>query len=240
MTDPIVFPRSLLREQNICWEFVGDVVAGGRTGVDAAPLVNTTGGPLWQATLDKVAIRTAQQQQLWQALEALADNGATPMVVPDCASRTAPWPVVNGAPQRTWGSVTFGDGSVFSDGSSFSQPTIQAELGAAASLRASSVELVTDQAGAFLGGEHFSILHGTLGWRRYRIKTVQASATANHWIVGIRPLLREACNGSEVVDFVNVRCVMRLATPDAFRLVLTRRKWGDPTVKFIETFDISL
>ena len=88
--------------------------------------------------------------------------------------------------------------------------------------------------------ENFSIQHRTVGWRRYRVVGVQANGWQGeqHKVFSIRPPLREALDGSERVDWQRVRCVMRLATPDAMRLPLQLRRFGQPSLRFIESFDL--
>lgn len=233
----IEFPSSLLREQSVYWDIVGNVISGGRTGIDAAPLVRTDGGGLIVAKLASISLRTAQQVRAWRALSALLDGGATPFVLPMCDKRYMPAPVIGGVTLYGYPDVSHDDETAFDDDSGYSQPAVVANVVASAALRATSMAIHFSVGSALQGGEWFAIEHPTMGWRAYLIGSVTINS-GNNSVVTFRPPLREAVTADTPIEFDQPKCIMRLARPDSMRAALDLRRVGSPTLDCLETFDV--
>lgn len=232
----IEWPDALSRENSLQWRLAGGVISPGTSGLDGSPLVRTDGGGLWTATLTDVTIKTAAQVRLWRALAALLDNGAASIVLPLCDRRQMPAPLVNGRPVYTLPTVPHSDDALFDDGSGYRSNVITAKLSSTAALRSTSIKIEVDVGGDLQGGELFSILHQTIGWRLYVIGTA-VKTSAGNFTCSIRPPLREGTARTTPVEFDKPRCVMRLAAEDGMKLPLDLRRTGQGSPSFVETFD---
>jgi hypothetical protein len=228
------YPGLLQRERALLFELMGMTVAGGQTGTGLMPLARLDGGGLWKATMNDVAIVTAGHVRVWRALAAICDGGVQPLIVPMCDKRQFPAPLVNGALRYSNADVPHSDGAPFDDLSEYASDVVNATL-AAAGLRATAITIDLAAGGALQGGEHFSIDHDGLRWRLYRIRTAVDNGDGT-WDCTIRPPLRAPVNAGTALQFDHPKCVMRLASPDAMDLSLDLRKFGRPSVTFIEAF----
>jgi hypothetical protein len=215
------FPTALFAPQSIRPQLLGGAVSGGQSLSGITQLAATSGGPFWGLELGGVTLNTREKMKAWRAVEAMSDNGATSFVVPLCDRGNQPF--LN--PRRTDG---FTGDKVFSEGTSWTISEITATASAAA-LRATELTLASYSGGATLvGGEHFTIVHPTLGARLYRIGSVSGAT------ITIRPPLREAISSGTVLDFDNARCVMRVEGDMSAALELLKR--GTGSVRFLESF----
>ena len=172
MADGSDFPRRLLREKSHSWNLLGTVATAGQTADNVSIIVRSDGGGFWTCTMTDVSLgaRAAglghQRQRaatlLWRAVRQLADGGASALVVPRNDAMFRPWPA--GAPQGEPAPIPHNDGSLFSDGSGYYQPTIRVTC-AAGKLRSTQLQLTLINCGPLQGGEAFSIFHQTVGWR---------------------------------------------------------------------------
>lgn len=227
------FPDILHRENAMLFELMGQTITGGQTASGVIPVTRTDAGGLWKATLADVFLHTPEQVRTWRAIAGICDGGATPIIVPMCDKRFYPAPIVSGRRITTL-PVPHSDDSPHSDGSPYDSMIVQAEIGAAA-LRATTVTISIFTGEPLQGGEHFSIEHdGAMSHRLYRIVSVATTGAGS--VCEIRPPLRAAVEDGDALDFDHPRCVMRLATPDAMDLLLEQRKFGKPTVSFLEAF----
>lgn len=229
----LFFPRSLLRERTGRLELGRRVISPGMGGTGNLPLIATDGGGLWELDYGAISLRTADHQRVWQALAAVSDGGVTPLVVPYCGSRTAPWPVVDGVIVRST-ELPFDDDTLFDDDTGWFEPAIVVELLAAAALRATTLTVRISAGSPFQGGEHFSILHDVADWRLYRIVGVEEISEGLDYTLTIRPPLREACDEGTALDFDQPRCLMQLADPRALDLTMEMRRFAQVSASFIE------
>ena len=97
--------------------------------------------------------------------------------------------------------------------------------------------LHVDAAGDITAGQSFSLVHSTYGTRLYRIARVETPAGApSKRIMQITPPLRQAVSNGAALNFATPACVMQLASEDSMALLLDGRKWGEPSVAFVEAF----
>lgn len=114
-------------------------------------------------------------------------------------------------------------------------PGTLATVAGATALRATDIKIALTAGAAIQAGEIFSISHPNQGWRMYEIKSAVATG-GGQYLVSFRPPLREAAANGDKVEFDSPRCTMRLASPSAMNLSLDLRKFGAPSVDFVEYF----
>lgn len=230
------FPVILQRENAILWELTGTTISGGQTASGVMPMARLDGGGLWKATLSNVALVEIDQVLAWRATAAYCDGGAQPIILPMCDLRHAPVPLIGGQRIFHIDDVPHSDLSLHDDDTPFAhniQTTIAAYADGPIPLRSTTIGIHVTQGGALKGGQYFSIEHPTVGPRLYRIVDVDDTGT----LCTIRPPLREELTAATTpLEFNHPACVMRLATSDAMDLTLQMRKYGTPTVNFIEAF----
>lgn len=217
------FPGSLAREQSVLWELTGTTISGGQTASGIMPVTRIDGGGLWKATLADVFLKTADQVRTWRALAAYCEGGAQPIIVPMCDKRFFPGTFTNPV-------VPHSDDSPHSDDAPYDGSIVAAMVFGSYPLRATTIIMNLSEGTELRGGEHFSINHPVAGWRLYRVIGVDGDE------VSFRPPLRELVDDGTDIEFDHPRCIMRLATFDAMDLTLHMRKYGNPTVNFIEAF----
>lgn len=235
MPESIVFPRSLLREQSGKWRRGSATIAGGQTGAGSFPVTSIDGGGVWLCDYGSINLSTPTHIKLWRAIAEAQDGGVSTVVVPMCDSRQAPRPLVNGKPVKSYGSIPFSDGALFSDGSGFYQQIIAVQSVGVAALRATTITMRLIFASPLEGGEFFSIVHPTQGKRLYAITGVSIDDSGNS-VVKFRPPLREAVSDGETIDFDDVGCTMRLQNPNAMDVELSMRRFANPDAAFVEAF----
>jgi hypothetical protein len=221
------FPATIARENSILFELTASTITAGQTASGIIPLTRMDGGGLWKASFNDVSIISPDQVRTWRAIAAYCEGGAQPIIVPMCDRRYLPG-LLPLADQDT----PHSDETPHSDDTPYTMAlTIQAFIQTAAPLRSTLLHITFTSGGPFVAGNHFSINHPGLGPRLYRVVEYDGSA-----ICEIRPPLRGPVTASTPIELERPACVMRLATSDAMDLTLTQRKFGSPTVNFIEAF----
>lgn len=234
---PLRWPAFLMRENSLVWQIRHRTIDPGPSMALLSRPVNATGGGLWACKLNSVIITEAVHEMAWDAIDALMDGGTTPVVLPRCCSRTAPWPVINGVVTRRAAALPYSDGSYFSDGSGYDGGPVIIVRAAAAGLRTVTLRVAVDQGSALQPGMHFSIDHATKGWRLYRIAAVSVVSQGDNagvYDIEIRTPLREAIGDDTPMEFDRPRCFMRLVTPDDMGLDLVLRRTATPSISFLE------
>jgi len=234
------FPRALLREKSHSWNPRGIVATAGQTADNVSQIIRSDGGGFWVCTMSDVSLggrgagvghaRQKAATLLWRAVRQICDGGVNAIVVPRNDALVRPWPV--GMVQGEI-SLPHSDGSFFDDGSGYYQPVIDVVISAAASLRATFLNLAFRQCGPLQGGESFSILHDTVGWRLYEIATVVYSDPTRATVT-FHPPLREDVAAGAAVEFDRPRCVMRLANAGAMDLAVVPWTFNTASVSFVE------
>ena len=201
MTD--IWPISMFPTRDFNW-YPDAVTGDGAVAADGTQRPwQSDGGGKWMCTMT-IDLFTPRAVKLARAMRARMEFGNTPVVVPCTETSFAPWP--DGVPARQIG---FGNGTLFSTGAGFQVTTIDIRLAASAALRATELSLDVVYAGALIGGERFSIDHGTKLRRMYDIMSV-VQEDDDTVTVGIWPPLREAVAGGVRLDFDRPGCVMRM------------------------------
>jgi hypothetical protein len=239
----IEFPRRLLREKSHSWNLAGVAATPGVTAQSVATLARSDGGGFWVCSMSDVSLSAANQGAtgrdrqkvstlLWRAFRQICDGGVNPIVVPRNDALFRPWPA--GLAQGAAIHIPHDDGTLFSDGSGYSQSVIDI-VADGAGLRATALAITINIAGELQGGESFSILHAVMGWRIYEISTVEMSSDTQA-VIHFNPPLREAIADATPLEFDRPRCTMRLARPESMNLQVQPWTFNTASVDFVESF----
>lgn len=215
------WPYDLLTPFEERWRLQGVALNGGVTVAGTAKLSRTDAGGLWVGE-QSFSLDGRQQIKVARAIEAGLDGGAGRIVAWSHEEPFAPGDLA-------LAQVAHSDGSPFVGGAEYLTAPHGATLGAEAALRATTLT-VTMISGSLEGGENFSIVHPTKGWRRYRVRRVDGDQ------VEIRPPLREAAVAGTEINFLRVGCVCRLANPEEFMGALTAAQVVEVTARWVEAF----
>lgn len=214
------WPWDLLTPNVERWRLQGVTVNGGVSLAGTPRVSRTDGGGIWVGE-QTFLLHGRDRIKAARAIEAGLDGGVGEIVA---WSFEEPF-----APGLTLESVPHSDGSPFSDGSEYLTAPHGAVTTASAALRATTLS-ITMVSGVIQGGENFSIVHPTKGWRRYRIARVDGDE------ITIRPPLREAVEAGTELNFLRVGCACRLANPEEFLGALTPERIVEVTARWVEAF----
>lgn len=233
------FPRRLLREKSHSWNLVGVAATPGQNAQSVAPIIRSDGGGFWSCSMSDVSLsggnglkgrdRQKITTLLWRAVRQVCDGGVNAIVVPRNDTLFRPWPA---GVAKTVLSIPHNSGSFFNDDAGYYQSVIDISCGAA-SLRATSLNVIINFAGELQGGESFSINHPTMGWRLYEISTVDMD-TETTGTIRFNPPLREAVADGTALEFDRPRCIMRLVQPSSMNLSVVPWTFNQASVDFIE------
>lgn len=215
------WPWDLLTPNSESWRLQGIALSGGFTVGGVTRMSRTDGGGLWVGE-QSFLLSTRAKIKTARAIEAMLDGGAGQIVAWSFEKPFAPAGLEAV-------SVTHSDGSAFSDDMEYSSLPAGAVTTVGAALRATTLT-VTMISGSLEGGERFSIVHPTAGWRRYTVARVDGNE------ITIRPPLREAVEAGSDLNFLQVGCVCRLANPDEFMGALGTDRMISATARWIEAF----
>lgn len=220
--DTLDFPQFAQAEN--AWNIAFNSMAAGSTTGGNYPIVMTDGGGLWAAKISKIRIRSVNDVLTYRAARLIADGGSQPLVVYRNEIQIKPATYTTGIPHS--------DGSLFSDGSGFSQENELITFNADAALRATTVQLNINY-GVLSAGNCFSVYTATQGWRLYEIRRIfPVSGTV--WNAEIRPPLREAVSAGTLLESALPRCTMRLDQSSDMDFTLTRIPYPDQSANFVE------
>lgn len=185
---------------------------------------------MWFASLNNIQFSDRVDTLVWRALRQQCNGGVVPIVVPRNDLTWIPLPTT----VAEYSAITHGDGSLFDDDSGYYQSMIAVETFGDAALRATSLTLKRIYCADLLGGECFSILHPTFGWRLYEIGSV-TKIDDTYTSVTFNPPLREAVSNGTAVEFDRPRCTMKLAKASSMDFTATTYPFSLTTVTFIES-----
>jgi hypothetical protein len=221
----LMWPDAVLRPQNVAFDLAPRTLAGPSSVSGFTQVVASDAG-IWKAKFGSVVINRRQHVLAFRAIDALLEGRMTPILVPLCRGYQ---PVPVGAVDAgLYSQVPHSDDAFFDDGSGYVSTVIEVTASADAAARAVSVPVDIGYAGEIEPGQHFSI-----GERLYRIRGI-TFASPTSATLSFRPPLREAVTAGDRLEFDNPVCRMRLASDDAMNLELQLRRFGSPSVEFIE------
>lgn len=178
--------------------------------------VISSGAGIWVFTLGGIAIRRQAQRLAWRGLAAILEGMLTPILIPLCRGDQ---PYTSAADYVT---VPHDDDMPFDDDTEYVGTVIDVTTGGAA-VGAVSMAITVVSAVTIQSGQHFSI-----GERLYRIRSLDGTTLT------FRPPLREAVASGTSLNFDDPVCRCRLASDREMDLEFDLRRFGAPTVRFIE------
>lgn len=216
----IRWPMHVLPCQNLAVDLAPRSLAGPSSVSGKTQVVSSDAG-IWKVTLGNVLVRNRDAVLAHRAISALLEGRLGSILIPLCRA----WqPVPEGAVEF-YGAVPHSDAAFFDDDTGYVGTVIDVVAAASASVRAVSMNVTVNYAGTIEPGQHFSV-----GERLYRVRTFDADTGA----MTFRPPLREAVSVGDRLEFDDpvVRC--RLQDDGGMDLELAMRRFGSPTVNFIE------
>lgn len=216
------WPCGVLRAQNIAADIAPRSLAAPPSVSGFGQVVASDAG-IWKVTLGNVLVRDRASVIAFRAIANRLEGRLNPILVPLCRAYQ---PVPEGAVEAgLYEAVPHGDEAFFSDGSGYVGRVIDVVTVGAWAARAVSGFVAVNYAGTVEPGQHFSV-----DGRLYRVRTFDADTGA----MTFRPPLREAVPSGAQLEFDDpvVRC--RLADDAGMDLELALRRFGNPTVNFIE------
>lgn len=215
------WPWDLLTPRQERWRLQGVALNGGTTVAGTQRPSRTDGGGIWVGE-QSFLLSSRDQIKAARAIEATLDGGVGKIVAWSFEEPFAPGDLVPAA-------VPHSDGAAFGDGTLYGSVPAGATVTAACPLRATHIPLAM-LSGSLQGGEHFSIIHASSGWRRYRV------ARVGDGYAEIRPPLREAIPNGTALYFLRVGLGVRLANPDEFFGALDPSRIIEVTARWVEAF----
>lgn len=226
---------SALVPQSVMFRLKPMNTRGPRTFSGKSQVVGTDAG-FWVATLSNFVVRTPEQIREWRGLVADLQGGLNDLIIGAFDCRQAPR--FNGLPPIIKG-IPHSDGSLFSDGTGYSESTIKVRVATAAPRRSTSLRLTVEQAGPLGQGVFFTIWSdegGVLLPRMYMItKPVEVVGSAA--TVTFLPPLRIAVEAGREVDFADPCAAMNLASDDTGDLDIRLRRFSSPSIELEESWN---
>lgn len=216
----IRWPDAVLRPQNVAFDIAPRSLAGPSSVSGITQVVSSDAG-IWKATLGNIIIKSRNAVLAHRAISNLLEGRLNPILVPLCRA----YQPVPADSDELYEDVPHSDDALFDDDTGYVGTVIDVVAAAPAAVRAVSMTVTVNYAGDIEPGQHFS-----LGERLYRVRSFDADTGA----MTFRPPLREAVAAGDPLNFDDPVCLMRLASDDAMNLELALRRFGSPTVSFIE------
>ncbi|MCM2293029.1 hypothetical protein NAC44_11920 [Allorhizobium sp. BGMRC 0089] len=250
VNQPLV-PITYLRPKQALFERVASAVEGGRNLAGQTVSMAITGGGYVRCTYSDCVLERDDTER-HEVVEWLAQRGNGSFrffTVPIINRDIGPFPSINGRKRPVITGIPHSDGSLFSDGSGYSQATVFGKVLSTASVGAGQMSIRLYGAARDLRwSDWFSILHPTKGWRAYAYWEVISKSAQGSEIVGgvdlsyrdytlaIGPALREAVSAGDYVEFSAPRCVMKFAPDFSLSTGFSGFLSARPTLQFVEAF----
>ncbi len=218
-----MWPCAVLRARDVAFN-LAERTLGTSPSVSGYTQVVGGGPPIWTATLGNIDIRTKAQRLAFKALGTVLQGRLNIIRVPMCMG-DQPTPA-----GYVIEDVTYDDDAYFDDDAPFEQPVISAEVSATGAAGDVTVSMLAATIGDVQAGQHFSIDE-----RLYRITGVTDNGSGNYDL-SIWPPLRQSIAIGDWMEFDDPTCRMRLASDQEMNLELQMRRFGSPTVRFVEDF----
>lgn len=217
----IRWPCNSLVARDVSFNIASRSLAG-PTSISGKTQVISSDAGIWKATFGNILIRGRTTRLVFRGLSTILEGRLTPILVPRCRGDQ---PVPAGAVDAgLYNQVTHDDDTLFDDDTGYVGGAIEV-VSAGASAGAVAMYITVGNADDIVSGHDFSI-----GERLYRVYTYDADTQ----LLTFRPPLREAVAFGAALNFDDPVCRMRLATDAEMDLDLSMRRFGAPTVNFVE------
>lgn len=224
----IKWPDQVLRPRDVKFDIAPRTLSAPASVSGVSQVVASDAG-IWKATLGNIVINKRNHVIAFRAIANLLEGRLGNILVPLCRAYQ---PIPDGFTSTTAAAlldeVPHGDDTLFGDDTGYSGGTMSVSLASGISARAVSANIVIEYGGEIEPGQHFNI-----GERLYRVRTITYT-TPNTAAMTFRPPLREAASAGDILEFDDPVCRMKLADDAAMDLDLSLRRFGNPTVNFVE------
>ncbi|RWP19266.1 MAG: hypothetical protein EOR00_09160 [Mesorhizobium sp.] len=219
----IRWPIHRLRARDVAFDISPRSLAG-PSSVSGYTQVTASDAGLWRATLGGIIVKSRAEVLAFRAIANLLEGRLGNILIPLCRAYQ---PVPDGAVEAgLYEDVPHSDDALFDDDTGYVGTVIDVVAAAPAAVRAVSMTVTVNYAGDIEPGQHFSLGSGRL----YRVRTFDADTGA----MTFRPPLREAVAAGDAMNFDDPVLLCRLAEDSGMNLELSLRRFGSPTVSFIE------
>lgn len=239
LTNQPDFPIDFMRPTRISFDLVGNAVDGGVNGVGEASSIETSGGGMWMASIENMMLEGPDERfEVLSWLGARLNGGFRNIVVPLVNDKIGAFPVIGGAVRPIIKGIPHSDGSLFTDGSGYSQATVYGEVVAMDSTGILRVRVYGGARKVFRWSDFFSIYHETKGWRLYRSWELLDQTEEENPVsrIAISPPLRETVPIGTRIELARPRSVMKLqrgqTVPWSYQGFYSSR----PTLSVVEAF----
>lgn len=230
-TGAFVFPARLFSPNSLRLRPLGQALSGGASLSAEENFADASGGGSWFADFGETALWTPDLINAWQAFEAFADGGATPIIIPFANRLTQPLdPEFDPADE-------FGMSTWVDDVTAWTAYQVTATTTADAALGATTLSFdYTNASGnkRLKAGMHMAVLHPTWSWGIYRIIRVLSGGlgTGDATTVKFRTPLLEAVPSGSALNFDTPRFVARIDGDVSADVQLL--KYGKAQARFID------
>ncbi len=235
-----------IKPQRARFQVMGGGVDGGRNGLGEGISIDLTGGGVLTCTFADCFIQAPGQHRYVNWIGARCDGSVRGLNVPILTDWSGPFPRVNGVPVTKVVGIPHSDGSLFTDGSGYSQSTVFGKVMAV--VNSGKVEIRVYGADRPLhDSDWFSIYHAAKGWRAYRTWEVLSESEGTEVLEGetvayrqylfaITPPLRAPVAVGTRAEFARPLCAMKF--PIGFTLPWEIEGFYEsrPTIQFVEAF----
>lgn len=220
----IRWPIERLRAQNISVDLAPRTLAGPSSVSGVTQVVSSDAG-IFKITLGSIIVKSRAEVLAFRAIANLLEGRLGQILIPICR-QYQPVPAAAVA-DGLYDDVPHDDDTLFDDDTGYVGTVIDVVAAAPAAVRAVSMTVTVNYAGDIEPGQHFSLGNGRL----YRVRTFDADTGA----MTFRPPLREAVAAGDRLEFDNPVLLCRLASDTEMNLELSLRRFGSPTVNFVES-----
>lgn len=221
------------------FDVLGSSIDGGRNGVGESQTIEMSGGGIVTATYEDCKIKDPEQYEYVNWLGARLNGGFRFINVPIITDWFGPFPKGGNIPMPFIRPIPHSDGSLFSDGSGYSQASVWGEITEAASLNAGIISMrVYGLSRPLRWSDWFSIYHTTKGWRAYRYWDVLAVTDEENpvYTLALAPPLREAVAVGDRVEFARPRFAAKFKADFTLPSVVEAFFVTQQTIQFSEAF----
>lgn len=219
----IRWPIGVLSPQDVMFDIAPRSLSAPASVSGQSQVVSSDAG-IWKAMFANIYVKGEARVLTFRAISNLLEGRLGTILVPFCRGYQ---PVLT-EPEGLYEPVPHSDDTFFSDGSGYVGATVEATLVSGIAARSVSATLDIAYGGTLQPGQHFSI-----GERGYRLRTV-VYTDADTAAITFRPPLREAATAGTRLEFDDPVVRMKLASDSEMDLELQLRRFGRPTVNFVE------
>jgi hypothetical protein len=217
-----------LRPMKISFDTPGGGIDGGKNILEQGITIGLTGGPIVTGAYLGCSIFKPEQFEYINGLGARLNGSHRYINVPIITDYPGLFPANSQGIKTAYVSgIPHSDGSLFSDGSGYSQATVTATVDPAPLNSGLVTVTITGAARDIRFSEWFSIYHPTKGWRAYRNWEIisKTGTTVQTYVLGISPSLREAVTSVSEARFSRPLCAMKF--PHGFTLPFEAERYWE-------------